>query len=71
MKKVTLVVEISVTVPDNTYLDGLHLGNARTDFRIEESGMPVEGAEVTGYTTVNVLDDSGDEVEAEPMDDEA
>lgn len=68
MKKVTLVVEITMEVPDNTYLDGLHLGNARTDFKIEEAGFPVEGAKVTGFTTTDVFDDSDD---AEPMDDEA
>jgi hypothetical protein len=57
-KKVTMVVEICVTVPDDTDSSLLHLNNGLEDFRIEEAGMSVEDAEVTGYTTVNVIDDN-------------
>jgi len=56
MKKVTMVVEISVEVPDETESTLLCLNNGTEDFRIEESGKIVNG-KVTGYTTVEVYDD--------------
>jgi hypothetical protein len=58
MKKVTMVVEVCVTVPDDTDSNLLHLNNGLEDFKVEAGGIPVEGAEVTGYTTVDVIDDN-------------
>jgi len=60
MKTVTMVVEITVNIPENTDSHLLHLNNGLEDFKIEEGGIPVEGAEVTGYTTSNVHDDFDD-----------
>lgn len=59
MKTVTLVVEIVVSVPDETNTGLLHLNNGLEDFRVEEAGTPVAG-NVTGYTTVDVIDDSNE-----------
>ena len=66
MKTVTLVVEIVVQVPNETNSTLLHLNNSLEDFRVEEGGTPVDG-NVTGYTTVDVIDDNET---AEIMDDE-
>lgn len=66
MKTVTLVVEITVSVPDSTDSTLLHLNNGLEDFRVEEAGTLVEGT-VKGYTTVDVIDDNET---AEIMDDE-
>jgi hypothetical protein len=67
MKKVTMVVEICVNVPDDTRTSILHLNNGLEDFKVEAGGIPVEGSEVTGYTTVKVFDDDYIEL----MDDES
>lgn len=67
MKKVTMVVEICVEIPDEINPDWLHLNNSLEDFRVEEAGKPVDGSKVTGYTTVDVIDDNEF---AEKMDDE-
>lgn len=53
-----MVVEVCVTVPDDTDSNLLHLNNGLEDFKVEAGGIPVEGAEVTGYTTVDVIDDN-------------
>ena len=53
-----MVVEITVNIPDYTDHSYLHLNNGLDDFKIEAAGIPVEGAEVTSYTTVNIFDDS-------------
>jgi len=66
MKTVILVLEIVVQVPDGTKSTLLHLNNSLEDFRVEEAGTPVDG-KVTGYTTVDVIDDNEF---AEEMDDE-
>lgn len=58
MKKVTLVVEICVEVPDETDIRLLHLNNGLEDFKVECGGIAVEGANVTGYTTVETFDDT-------------
>lgn len=57
MKTVTLVVEIAVSVPDNVNPELLHLNNGLEDFIVEEAGTPIDGT-VTGYTTVDVIDDN-------------
>jgi hypothetical protein len=56
MKKVTMVVEVCVEVPDETETTLLHLNNGLEDFRVEESGKPVK-CNVTGFTTVEVYND--------------
>lgn len=57
MRKVTLVVEIVVSISDETDSTLLHLNNALEDFRVEENGTPIDG-NVEGYTTVDVIDDN-------------
>lgn len=71
MKTVTLVVEIVVSVPDETDSTLLHLNNGLEDFRVEEAGTPVKG-NVKSYTTVDVIDDNedGNDDYSEIMDDE-
>ena len=52
-----MIVEICVEVPDNINEDLMHLNNNLEDFRVQCDGHDVEGAEVTGFTTVNVIND--------------
>lgn len=58
MKKVTLVVEITLDIPDDVDHELLHLDNKLEDFIVAESGCHIPEINVTGYTTVNVMDDS-------------
>ena len=55
MKLVTMVVEINVSVPDETDVNDFHLGNGLEDFQVEDGGNATS-FRVTGYTTVNVID---------------
>lgn len=58
MKKVTLTVEITLDIPDDVEHDLLHLDNKLEDFIVAESGCHIPEINVTGYTTVNVIEDS-------------
>lgn len=51
-----MVVEVYVTVPDDTDISLLHLNNGLEDFRVEAAGVAVEGSKVTGYCTADVYD---------------
>ena len=57
MKKITMFVEITLDVPDEVDIQCIHLDNSLEDFKVQEFGKPIDGVEITGYTTVKVIDD--------------
>lgn len=54
MKKIVMVVEIEVEVPENVDATLLHLANSSEDFLIEECGKRVD-AKVNWYNTIKIL----------------
>jgi hypothetical protein len=56
MKKIMLVVEIMVDIPNNVNSDLLHLDNKMDDFKVVEAGTKVPGIKVTGYYTNNIYE---------------
>ena len=51
MKKIVMVVELEIEVPENVDTTLLHLGNSAEDFLIEECGKKADGKVLTFCTT--------------------